>query len=429
MDKDSVAASDTKPTNAAVRVNDLLEAVTDIYRPLTSFHQRLQFLIEIQLSIFDRYHQRQASILRAYNPLMVNFGKAVPTAMRKDGAREDSSDMPALETLTRVYGSADFLEHKMADWSDDVFFIDLWEELEDRAKRNTKSRVPGNNAPAAVGDTVTPTTPGFNVTEVASKTSKTLNDDNNIAQGALFDEITTSYRKLRVGAEEYINSLLSTSLTEALKPYKEIDSWSALSPMSSGAATGQSDDQELSVSSQLDTPLQLVSTYLSYLASVLGTAPQRRIGRQLALSMQSTIWKIIISKSFSKVGAAQLRRDVLAMCGVMDRYLGGGQGEQGMQKVVEALTLLNLDTGHPAQEEDEDLSAWDEDAEVEESADEAGANRMGDGRSELLTLQEVRRRLFRDEDSTGNVLNEKGIRSLSIEEARKLVERRVDAAY
>ena len=427
MDKDSVAATDTKPTNAAVRVNDLLEAVTDIYRPLTSFYQRLQFLIEVQLSIFDRYHQKQASILSAYNPLMVNFGKAVPTAMRKDVARENLTDMSALETLARVYGSADFLEHKMADWSDDVFFIDLWEELEDRAKRNTKPRVPGSNALAPSGVTATPTTPGFNVTEVASKTSKTLNDDDTIAQGALFDEITTSYRQLRVRAEEYINKHLATSLTEALKLYRDIDSWSALSSTTSGAAT-QGVDQELSISSQLDSPLQLLSMYLSYLASVLGTAPLRRIGRQLALSIQSTIWKTVTSKSFSKVGAAQLRRDVFAMCGVMDRYLGGGQSEQGMQKVVEALTLLVSDAGYSSQDEDEDLSAWDEDAEIEESADKAGADRMGEESSKPLTLQEVKRRLFRDEDSAGIVLNEMGISSLSIEEARKIVERRVDAA-
>ena len=65
IDYEGVEVSATKPTKAAIRVNDLLETITDRYQPLSSFSQKLRFLIDIQITIFDQFHERLNSALEA----------------------------------------------------------------------------------------------------------------------------------------------------------------------------------------------------------------------------------------------------------------------------------------------------------------------------------------------------------------------------
>ena len=49
----------------------------DRYRPLTSFSQKLRFLIDIQIAIFDKLHERLQSNLEAYLTMTTAFGRAV----------------------------------------------------------------------------------------------------------------------------------------------------------------------------------------------------------------------------------------------------------------------------------------------------------------------------------------------------------------
>ena len=65
IDYDGVEPGATKPSTAAIRVNDLLETITERYRPLSSFSQKLRFLIDIQITIFDQFHERLNSSLEA----------------------------------------------------------------------------------------------------------------------------------------------------------------------------------------------------------------------------------------------------------------------------------------------------------------------------------------------------------------------------
>ncbi|OCL09950.1 hypothetical protein AOQ84DRAFT_254038, partial [Glonium stellatum] len=135
LDFDSVDPNSTKPTKAAIRVNDLLETITDRYRPLTSFSQKLRFLIDIQISIFDRFHERLHSGLEAYLSMTSSIGRTVQGISKEEQAKLQG--LEGLERLCRIYGSADYLEKAMRDWSDDLFFLELWEELQDRARRHS----------------------------------------------------------------------------------------------------------------------------------------------------------------------------------------------------------------------------------------------------------------------------------------------------
>jgi hypothetical protein len=135
LDFDSVGAGKTKPTKAAIRVNDLLEATTgtflnglgvsnstDNYRQLVTFSHKLRFLLDIQISIFDLFHERLASALSAYLARTSTIGRA---------SREDQAMLQGiggLERLCKVFGSADYLERAMRDWNDDVVRLRLFEK-------------------------------------------------------------------------------------------------------------------------------------------------------------------------------------------------------------------------------------------------------------------------------------------------------------
>ncbi|KAJ9486797.1 hypothetical protein VN97_g6543 [Penicillium thymicola] len=387
IDYDGMELTATKPTKAAIRVNDLLETITERYQPLSSFSQKLRFLIDIQITIFDQFHERLYSALEAYLAMTSTLGRTVQGA---DG-QASVEGVAGLERLCRVFGSAEYLEKKMEDWSNDVFFVELWSELQDRVRQNRDS---GRNVAGTMS-----------VAEVASRTSPAVANNNGAhtatsSDGALFDETASAYRRLRLRSETIITSTLSSNILTALKPYSRVSTWATLSTPSATATASP-----LSPTSDLAHAMRILSTQLSFLSRALGTAPLRRVSRQLLLSVQSYIWDSVLTKhTFSETGAAQLASDVDHLCHVVDSALGAssqaGISLQTIKRLSEGLHILCLSTA-----EQRDISAKED---------------------VPLRLWDVEKRLFRDNESARGVLAELEIDSLSEAEARSVLERRVE---
>ena len=373
IDYDSVEQGATKPIFAAVRVNDLLETITDRYKPLTSFSQKIRFLIDIQIAIFDRFHSRLSDSLEAYLTMTSSIVRTVQGTSRE--SRAEVQGLGGLQSLCRVYGSAEYFEKKMRDWSDDIFFLELWDELQDRARSNTGKPLAGP----------------MTVEAIAERTSSTVGSEEDT--GALFDETAGAYRRLRVRSEGLIQDMLIQSLRETLRPYGRINPWSSLSiePLSS-----------LALTAELDATVQQLSEYLSFLSKVLAQVPLRRIVRQLTLAMQAFLWDHVLMRyTFSTGGIAQYRRDVEAIWETMDRWLGEGQGRMGMRKLKEALDLLSLPV---------------KSGKADKTDEEVGS----------LGLWEVEKRVFRSNESARDVLDELGLEVLEGSDARSVLERRIE---
>ena len=98
-----------------------MEALTveiELYRPLPLFSQKLRFLIDIQISIFDKYHDRLRSGLEAFLSLNSAVIRTVQGVSKEDQASLEG--VGGLERLCRIYGSAEYLEKAMRDWNDDL---------------------------------------------------------------------------------------------------------------------------------------------------------------------------------------------------------------------------------------------------------------------------------------------------------------------
>ena len=375
IDYDSVDSNITKPSYAAIRVNDLLETITDRYRPLMSFSQKVRFLIDIQIDIFDLFHTRLRDSLSAYQTLTSSIGRNLQGVSRETQA--ELQGIGGFERLCRIYGSAEYLEKKMRDWSDDVFFLELWDELQDRARRNTGER---NLAGP------------MSVEHVAERTSSTVGSEEDT--GALFDETAGSYRQLRVRTEDVLQDKLIASLRDALRPYARINPWSSLSSSEMSSS--------LAPTAELDAVIQLLDEYLAFLSKVLAQAPLRRIVRQAALAIQALLWDSVLMRyTFSTSGIAQYTRDIEAVWETIDRWVSDQQGEAGMPRLKEALVLLNLpEKIDHANDQDEDSPA--------------------------LGLWEVEKRVFRNNESARMVLEELGLEVLGESEARNVLERRIE---
>lgn len=396
IDHDGVEPGTTKPTKASIRVNDLLETITDRYRPLSSLSQKLRFLIDIQITIFDQFHERLRSSLEAYLAMTSTLGRTVQGTSGNKDSQTSLHGVAGLERLCRVFGSAEYLEKKMRDWSDDVFFLDLWAELQDHAKQNS-----GSGRPLAGA---------MSISDIASRTSSAVDDGSE--GGALFDETASAYRRLRLRSESIIQDKITDEIRAALKRYSRVAQWSSLSSSSNPANPLSS----LAPTAELDTALQILSSSLIFLATVLAPAPLRRITRQVLLAMQTYLWdNVLMTHSFSFAGAMQFRRDVEAVCGIVDRALvKEGEGARGLRKVGEGLFLLGL----PA-----------EGSEVNGTDRNSGGDDDGDGEEKVWGLWEVEKRVFRSNESAREVLGEIGLDLLSESDARGILVRRVEVGH
>lgn len=312
----------------------------------------------------------------------------------------------------------------MRDWSDDVFFLELWDELQDRARRQTGKNLAGP----------------MSVEEVAERTSSTVGSHEE--SGALFDETAGAYRRLRIRSESIMQDALIHTIRDCLRPYSRINPWSALS---SEPVTPSS----LALTAELDSTLQQLSSSLSFLSLALAPAPLRRITRQVSLSMQNFLWdNVLMRNTFSAAGGAQFSHDVLALWDVIDRHVGEGQGETSMRRLKGALVLLSLKPGKAAIAGEISVESEVENTDV---VSPDGTSRLDKGASfsevkqgnitgahhstptgeylnapQELSLWDVEKRIFHSNESGRAVLEHLGLENLTEAEARGVLERRLE---
>lgn len=208
-------------------------------------------------------------------------------------------------------------------------------------------------------------------------------------------------------------------------------SWATV-PGSSPAANTQP-----SPSAELDPLLTYLTRTFGFLSRALAQAPLRRIARGVLPSISNILWDVLSHHRFSTAGAAQLSADLAAICQVLTKAVGQGVAEAGLRKCLEGAQLVGLPVKgsksevKPASADEaggDDWDAWgagdgdDDDIPKEHAVDEAVVT------GEDLGLWEVEKRLFADNQSARDVLEELGMEMLSETEARAVLGRRVELA-
>ncbi|KAF3357663.1 hypothetical protein VdG1_05766 [Verticillium dahliae VDG1] len=266
IDYDYTGSGKTKPTHGATRVTDLLRSITAQYERARNFKHKMRFLIGIQLDILDDFHDRLRGSLEAYQSITSAVGRTLHGVTKEQLAALEGTG--ALETLCKVYGSSDHVVNTLKDWSNEDFFVTLWDELQTRAK-------PGNEPAEIAGD--------MSYEEVKDRTSTAVGSDN--GDGILFDETIAAYALRRKAAQDFLVGALSKSHNDALKAYSTKVQWTTISD--NGAEV---DSFQLAITAELDEPLRILRQNLDFLVKALSTAAFRRTWRAALDKLQDFLW-------------------------------------------------------------------------------------------------------------------------------------------
>jgi RAD50-interacting protein 1 len=163
----------------------------------------------------------------------------------------------------------------------------------------------------------------------------------------------------------------------------------------------------------LDEPLHILRRDFDFLSRALGTAAYRRTWRTALEKLSDMLWSDVLMKQhFTTYGAAQLARDVQAICSLIDGRLADGSA--ALQGLVEGVRLLNL----PVE--------LDEDEDEKEEQDHALSSDATQRLAPRLSLRQASDRIFKDNAEAKAVLEELDIVILTPTNARAILHQRVE---
>ncbi|KAJ7275473.1 TIP-1 family-domain-containing protein [Mycena haematopus] len=252
-----------RSTTSARRLKALVEQVTDRYSPLPHFAQRTRFLINVQIPILENYYGRISASLDAFETLSSALIRAVPGALSVSLGRDDGSvrvdahrltdGVEGVQRLCKAWLSARYMEAAMEGWGEELFFLELWTEINRRASLRSQA--------LAASSLPDPRAPGSAV-----------------PQETVFEELVTQYRGLVHRAEDMIVAQVCGEVEGGLKAH--FVATTSPNPNRHTAA------DDLALSQTLLGPISLLSTHLTFLCDTLPqktmTALYRRIAARLA---------------------------------------------------------------------------------------------------------------------------------------------------
>lgn len=211
IDYEYAADGRMKPTYGAVRVTDLLRSVTTQYNRLRHVRHKVRFLVDIQLDILDEFDSRLRGSLEAYQSMTSTLGRTLHGATKEELTAIEG--IGGLESLCKVLGSADHIVATLKDWSNDEFFIELWEQIQTASAKRSS---------------------GVDYEQVRDRTLNAATDED----GALFDEIATAYGVRRKTAQDLLVFALGESHSKAFKGYKTRALFSMVDSSDLGRSSG-----------------------------------------------------------------------------------------------------------------------------------------------------------------------------------------------
>ncbi|KAH9050479.1 TIP-1 family-domain-containing protein [Lactarius hengduanensis] len=241
-------------TVSARQLKALVEQVTDRYSPLPNFAQRTRFLVDVQLPLLEGYHSRISSSLDAFESLSSSIVRAVPGALGATSNGDNrnrghpTAGVEGIMRLCKALVSARYISNAMEGWGEDLFFLELWTEINLKASLRARA-------------------------EMHPSLPDPKNSSQDAIDGTIFEELVQQYEQLVTRTEDIIVQQVCTEVEAAWKVH--------FASLSSNSAP----HSDIAISPTLLPALSALSSHLSLLRRTLPRAPTssiyRRIGSHL----------------------------------------------------------------------------------------------------------------------------------------------------
>ncbi|KAL8291920.1 hypothetical protein RQP46_002178 [Phenoliferia psychrophenolica] len=274
------STSGIRPTNSALRVAELVQQLSDRYRPLPTPYT-LPFLLSLHLPLLTSYAQRLTSALDAFES--ISFG-ILPGALADN--RAATAGVGGVLRLVRAGVSARWMAERCVDWGDDAFFLSLYHYLAS-TKVDPDLQLLADPILAA-------------------------------SEGTLFDGTRKLFGKLADRAEETAVRHVVREVLGELKAY--------LGRRWDFPAPPEGDD--LALTPDLIAPLSLFTALLTTLVTSFPSSLSTTLYRRISSTLSATLYdRLLTNRTWSEAAAHQLNYDI------QHGFLQAGR-EAGIQRGV-----------------------------------------------------------------------------------------------
>ncbi|KAI1003425.1 hypothetical protein K3495_g4775 [Podosphaera aphanis] len=366
IDYDASGSGKTKTTFGATQITDLIATITTKYHRVRKLSHKMNFLIGIQAEILDHYLGRLNDALEYYQTATSTVGRTIHGVTKEEV--EELQGIKGLERLCRVFCSSEHLISTLKDWTNDEFFIMLYDQLQSRMTPNDlTTKVAGN----------------MTADEVKECTSRSVGSTDD---GSLFDLTIEGFERLRNNAESLIAQAIEYELPSNFRPYLINSEWVTIYDGGILSTSG---------TPELDRPLHVLHEYVQFLRQVLADVPLRRVMRRVLKKLEDLLYNdLLVRQEFSLSGSIRFSQDVTKIIKLINSWTRlPSHSPLDMPKLREGVGLLSLS----------DISA-----------------------KEGLSFKEVVRAIFSSNLEATEVLRKLNLVHLSKTDARTILGRRVD---
>ncbi|KAL5534489.1 hypothetical protein ACEPAG_951 [Sanghuangporus baumii] len=306
--------SEVRPTISARRVKALIETITDRYRALPRLEHKTRFLTDVQIPILELYHSRISDSLDAFETLSSFLVRAVPGALVGQpfhgmNGKNLTAGVEGSQRLIKAYVSAIWIVHVMSSWAEDLFFLELWQQIrEDISLWNQIKSIGALPDPSVVND-----------------------------EGTIFEALIFRYNKLAEHAEDLLVKQITGEVEADLKAhlFKQPDS---------------SESEDTLISQTLLKPIAQLSAHLSFLTRSLPLPMAINLYRRIAGHIANHILqRQVLYRGRSRMSLKQ-GRAVLEEANLWVEACRMATGSSGLRRVegpwerlLEAGRLLSLE--------------------------------------------------------------------------------------
>lgn len=257
--KENNTTTTVKPTYSAYNLSKLFENLTSHFRTINIVKYQLKYVSNIQLELLDLYVDE---LTRQFKQIKLDSVlKFIPGSAKTQNLAEiNEESLNNLTLLCQLYCSAKFMVEKMEFWSEELIFIQLWQTFK----------------------------------EISSAS------DSFAVDLTIFDDSIKTYKKLLSSISSKFDDFFIKQIRSLLKKYVNEAKWD-----------DQEDEDELHVSSELGSVINILPGYLHLLSKSLSPVDFYVLSEHICSALSKTFREFVITNNkFLKTGLNQLQLDI-----------------------------------------------------------------------------------------------------------------------